>query len=385
MKCLEKLVLRFLLPFVHNFQDPYQFAYKHKRSVDDAVSIFINHVYSHIDSPRNYCRTLFVDFSSAFNTIQPRILIKKLLDMKVNRHICAWILEFLTDRPQFVRFQYNSNVFYSSKKLINIGSPQGTCISPALFTIYTDNCRSESDIVKIVKFADDTAILGLLNDSCFTFEIFLKEIDRFVSWCDNHSLQLNVSKTKDMIFDFRKRENDHSAIEIGGKCVERVSDYKYLGVTVNEKLDWSVHANNVLSKVNQRMYFVRKLNSFGLNDILISLFYRAAVQSLMSFCIIVWGGNLASREISKFDRIAKRVTKITNIKQDNFLETFNKFCLKKLEFILKDKDHLLFSSIQFSKRSNRVILAKTNRERYRNSFLPYAIRLFSENYKRQLF
>ena len=133
--------------------------------------------------------------------------------MKVNRHICAWILEFLTDRPQFVRFQYNSNVFYSSKKLINIGSPQSTCISPALFTIYTDNCRSESDIVKIVKFADDTAILGLLNDSCFTFEIFLKEIDRFVSWCDNHSLQLNVSKTKDMIFDFRKRDNEDITIE----------------------------------------------------------------------------------------------------------------------------------------------------------------------------
>ena len=159
VKCIEKLILRFLLPAVAPFQDPYQFAYKQKRSVDDAVAVFINHIYSHIDVPRSYCRTLFVDFSSAFNTLQPRILIDKLLKINVNKHLCAWIMEFLTDRPQFVRFMVNSNTYFSSNRVINVGSPQGMCISPALFTIYTDDCRSECDRVKVVKFADDTVIL----------------------------------------------------------------------------------------------------------------------------------------------------------------------------------------------------------------------------------
>ena len=134
VKCIEKLILRFLLPAVAPFQDPYQFAYKQKRSVDDAVAIFTNHIYSHIDVPRSYCRTLFVDFSSAFNTLQPRILIDKLLRNNVNKHLCAWIMEFLTDRPQFVRFTVNSNTYFSSNRVINVGSPQGTCISPALCT-----------------------------------------------------------------------------------------------------------------------------------------------------------------------------------------------------------------------------------------------------------
>ena len=250
VKCLEKLVLRLLLPIVAPFQDPYQFAYKSKRSVDDAVSIFAHHIYSHVDVPKTYCRTLFVDFSSAFNTIQPKILVEKLFKMNVNKHLCAWIFEFLTNRPQYVRFQVDSTLFYSKTRVINIGSPQGTCISPALFTIYTDDCRSENEYVKIVKFADDTAILGLLNETDASFRLFLDEIERFVSWCARHSLQLNVSKTKDMIFDFRRKETDHEAIEIGGECVERVRNYKYLGVTVNEKMDWSVHAENVISKVN---------------------------------------------------------------------------------------------------------------------------------------
>ena len=169
---------------------------------------------------------------------------------------------------------------------------------------------------------------------------------------------------------------------IGGECVERVSDYKYLGVTVNEKLDWSVHAEKVMSKVNQRMYFVRKLNSFGIDSVLVSLFYRAAVQSLFSFCVIAWGGNLCQKESERFDRVARRVSRMTAIYQDSFVEIFEKFALRKIESILKDSNHPFFQSISFSRRSNRIILMKANRERYRNSFLPYAVRLYSKNFKR---
>ena len=136
VKCVEKLMLRFLLPAVAPFQDPYQCAYKQNRSVDDAVAIFTNHIYSHVDVPRCYCRVLFVDFSSAFNTLQPCILVDKLLKINVNKHICAWILEFLTDRPQFVRFTVDDKAYFSSSRVINIGSPQGTCISPAFYPLY---------------------------------------------------------------------------------------------------------------------------------------------------------------------------------------------------------------------------------------------------------
>ena len=249
--------------------------------------IFTNHIYSHVDVPRCYCRVLFVDFSSAFNTLQPCILVDTRLKINVIKHICAWILEFLTDRSQFVRFTVDGKAYFSSSRVINIGSPQGTCISPALFTLYTDDCRSECETVKIVKFADDTAILGLLNDSSESFNLFESEIDRFVSWCESHSLHLNVSKTKDMVIDFRLKGNEHDAIEIAGELVERVSDYKYLGVNVNDKLDWSVHAQNVMSKVNQRMYFVRKLYSFGVDSVLVYLFLSFTVLLSSLSCLFV--------------------------------------------------------------------------------------------------
>ena len=106
VKCLERLVLSMLLPAVSTFQDPCQYAYKCKRSVDDAISVFVNNIYTHIESPKTYCRILFIDFSSAFNTIQPRILVEKLLKMNVNKHVCAWIFHLLDNQVLLDYYYY---------------------------------------------------------------------------------------------------------------------------------------------------------------------------------------------------------------------------------------------------------------------------------------
>ena len=89
MKCLEKIILKYITACLSPAQDPMQFAYRPKRSVEDAILIFTDNIYRHIDYPKNYCRILFVDFSSAFNTIQPHMIISKLHNLKVNKHVIA--------------------------------------------------------------------------------------------------------------------------------------------------------------------------------------------------------------------------------------------------------------------------------------------------------
>ena len=140
MKCLEKLILKRILPECQSHLDPFQFAYKAKRSVEDAILYFTNNIYSHLDIPKSYVRSLFIDFSSAFNTIQPHILIPKLLHMGVNRTATQWILNFLTKRPQFVFLKINDCCFSSSVITTDTGAPQGTVLAPILFSIYTNDC-----------------------------------------------------------------------------------------------------------------------------------------------------------------------------------------------------------------------------------------------------
>ncbi|KAI3374566.1 hypothetical protein L3Q82_021132 [Scortum barcoo] len=73
------------------------------RSTEDAVSIALHSVLSHLDNKNTYARLLFIDFSSAFNTIIPSKLITKLTDLGISSLMCNWLLDFLTSRPQHVR------------------------------------------------------------------------------------------------------------------------------------------------------------------------------------------------------------------------------------------------------------------------------------------
>ena len=90
MKTFERLVLTHLKAITNHLLDPLQFAYRANRSVDDAINMGLQH----LDSPGTYARILFVDFSSAFNTITPGLLQDKLRQLSVPEPTCRWITDF---------------------------------------------------------------------------------------------------------------------------------------------------------------------------------------------------------------------------------------------------------------------------------------------------
>ncbi len=103
MKSFEKLVLAHLKDIPGPSLDPLQFAYRANSSLDDSVNTGLHYVLQHLDRPGTYVRILFVDFSWAFNTIIPNLLMPKLTQLSVPTSICQWINSFLTDRQQLVR------------------------------------------------------------------------------------------------------------------------------------------------------------------------------------------------------------------------------------------------------------------------------------------
>jgi hypothetical protein len=158
---------------------------------------------------------MFFYFSSAFNTIQPHLLAEKLLKMKLSVPTVLWVTDYLTNRPQFVRAGIvpsnspNSNIgapqtVISSVLKTNTGAPQGTVLSPFLFSLYTADCRSSHGSCLIDKFADDTGLTGQITDDNDTH--YRQEVNNFVDWCEENYLDLNTGKTKEMIFDTRRKK-----------------------------------------------------------------------------------------------------------------------------------------------------------------------------------
>lgn len=153
------LVLQHLKSFIPSSLDPYQFAYRSKRSVEDAIAVCVHENLQHLEKRNSYSRILFIDYSSAFNTIVPLKLYNKLLGMMLfPTSICNWIFDFLTHRRQFVRV----GSIRSTTITINTGTPQGCVLSPMLYSLFTHDCVSAESNCIVLKFADDTTVSGLI-------------------------------------------------------------------------------------------------------------------------------------------------------------------------------------------------------------------------------
>ena len=111
----------------------------------------------HLEDAKTHARVLYLDMSSAFNTLQPHLLFKKLISkFKLESELALWVLDFLVGRPQQVRVNNTT----SSVKVVSTGSPQGCVLSPLLFILYTNDCRSIRPNRYFIKFSDDTALLS---------------------------------------------------------------------------------------------------------------------------------------------------------------------------------------------------------------------------------
>ncbi len=151
---------------------------------------------------------LFVDYSSAFNIIVPATLVAKLQTLGLNRSLCSWILDFLTGRSQVVRMGNNT----SSPLILNTGAPQGCVPSPLLYSLYTHDCTATHSSNVIVKFADDTTVIGLITDNDET--AYREEVSTLTKWCQENHLSLNIDKTKELVVDFRRQSREHTHITI---------------------------------------------------------------------------------------------------------------------------------------------------------------------------
>ncbi|KAK1802604.1 hypothetical protein P4O66_004246 [Electrophorus voltai] len=282
---------------------------------------------------------LFIDFSSAFNTIVPQHLIGKLSLLGLNTSLCKWILDFLTGRPQFVWIGSST----SNTTTLSTGAPQGSILSPVLFTLLTHDCAVMHSSNHIIKFADDMTVVGLINQDN-------EEVQELVSWCKVNNLYLNVDKTKETVVDFRRARRDHSPLAINGSSVEIVKNIKFL---------WCSHSGEPHLDPEHQFHHQESPAPFLLPS-----------EAEGSPSPITHPHYL-------LQRIVRTAEKIIGVSLPSITNIYITRCIRKATNIVKDPtypSHELFTILP-SGRRYRSIQSRTSR--LCNSFFPEAIRLLN--------
>uniref|UniRef100_A0A8C5DJK7 Reverse transcriptase domain-containing protein n=1 Tax=Gouania willdenowi TaxID=441366 RepID=A0A8C5DJK7_GOUWI len=305
---------------------------------------------------------LFVDHSSAFNTIIPDILITKLLKLQIPLPTCNWIKNFLTSRPQSVRL----GLHHSSTITLSTGSPQGCVLSPLLYALYTYDCSSTHPTNRIIKYADDTTVVGLIRGEDET--AYRAEVEELSRWCSANNLTLNIQKTKELIMDFRKIRQDHTPLLINGEQVETVTTFRFLDIHISAAHSWTDNIRAIVKKAQQRLHFLRVLRKNHLDTKLLLAFYHSSVESVLTYCLGVWYAGSTVKDRKAVQRVINTAQKIIGCPLPTLENIATSCCLRRTKAITEDPLHLAHPLFDLLPSGRRYTCRLTN------SFFPWAIR-----------
>jgi hypothetical protein len=366
-KCFERLVMKHITPLL---QDELQFAYQPGRSTDDAVLTLIDKTVQHLDkNAKNYARALFLDFSSVFNTIDPSILTTKLIGRSLHPNLVSWVTSFLTNRTQRVKTSSGISESVSS----SIGSPQGCVLSAILFTIYVDDLQTSRNNITIIKYADDTIILELLQKD--EASLLQQELEDIFEWCNSNSLILNTSKTKELIISNSRDNPKPSTLSLNGSDIDRVSEYKYLGTIITSKLNFDKHTDHIVCKARRRLYLMNRLAYMKVSESMIKTVYTAFIESQLTYHLAIIYGHLSQHSKKCLESIPKIASKLSNTQHRSISSVYTERMKQKvLKMIQNDNPPIIFNRLP----SGRYRSVRSRVSLSSNSFRALAIRLLND-------
>jgi len=130
-------------------------------------------------------------------------------------------------------------------------------------------------------------------------------------------------------------------VVIDGVDIEVVQTYKYLGVHLDHKLDWSAHVNAAYRKGQSRLFFLRKLKSFHVCNEILYLFYQSIVASAVFFALVCWGSCMKARDGNRLDKLVRKGVSVLGRRVDSVGELVEKRMRRMMKSILSNRSHPL--------------------------------------------
>jgi len=305
-KVIERIMFTRTYSFLdsQNILSDNQFGFRKGLSTEMALITAIDYITDSLDK-KSHTAGVFLDLSKAFDTVNHNILLSKLSHYGIRGSALHWFKSYLSGRTQGVKY----NDVLSSQRAIDIGVPQGSILGPLLFIIYINDLPNVVPKLKSVIFADDTTLF-LSGKDLSEIECELNsELKKLSQWFESNKLSINIKKTHYMLFSLHKNLPSRLIdVKINGTSIERVANTKFLGVYIDEYLNWVPHINHVCKKLRKSVGILKKVKTL-LNEKSMATLYYSLLYPYLTYCHLIWG-NAASTHLNRITILQKKAIRL---------------------------------------------------------------------------
>ena len=233
----------------------HQNGFRKGKSTIRAVNNIANKLYEYKNNGE-YSIDIFLDLSKAFNCVNHDILCMKLEKVGIKGQCKQWIMEYLRDRQQYVR---NGGI-NSDCKSINYGIPQGSVLGPLIYLLYVNDIMDCDIASDLSMFADDTAMVAHGKVLADVVSQVNHDMTKLTGWFNANKLSVNLDKTKCMFFSKNAHEDCKLPIlEVNGIQLKFVNNFSYVGIVLDNKLQFNDHIKNNIKKAGHiGVYVIKK-------------------------------------------------------------------------------------------------------------------------------
>ena len=283
-KIFEKCILSQLNSFFSKFSilSDKQFGFKKNVSTEMALSSVYESFISNFENKQITC-AIFLDIAKAFDSVNHQLLLKKLERYGVRGLSLQLINSYLSDRFQYTLIDNKT----SSLLPITCGVPQGSVLAPLFFSVFINDLPNITTM-KTTLFADDACFSFGPNNINILEQKVNTELVKIGTWFQNNKLSLNIDKTN-FILIHRRNQEINLQLKLNGSLLARKNKIKYLGVTIDQKLNWKPHISNCVTKLNKCLWAVSKLRAYT-NVSTLRLIYFSLAYPYIQYGIPRWGG-----------------------------------------------------------------------------------------------
>ena len=300
----KHIVCRHILDHVedHKILTNLQHGFRSGRSCETQLITTTHDLLSSFNS-KSQIDVAILDFSKAFDTVPHAGLLGKLEHYGIDSKILLWITNFLNNRKQHVVVDGSFSNFAD----IEYGVPQGKVFGPLLFLLHINDLPSCVNS-KVCLFADDCLLYREIKNNQDQIDM-QRDLDALMDWGSTWGMKFNAKKCNIMRVS-RSRKPPQHFYSLGSEILQEVSDAKFLGIQIDNKLDWNRHISTVAARGQSKLAFLNR-NLKGCPKKLRDTAYISLIKPALEYSCSVWHPHKKSNK-DKIEKVQRRAARFVS-------------------------------------------------------------------------